>query len=104
MGKLRKWSPAQKFEIALCAIKGDMTIADICQKYQVAPSQVHNWKKQLLEQGLNVFTKNDKAAKAKAIDEERKQNKLYEKIGQLTVERDFLKKSVGSFPHLFDDD
>ena len=65
---------------------------------------MHNWKKQLLEQGANVFTKNDKAAKAKAVEQERKQNKLYEKIGQLTVERDFLKKSASSFPDLFDDD
>lgn len=104
MGKQRKWSAAQKFEIALCTLKGDMTINDICHKYQVSPSQVHNWKKQLLEQGANVFTKNDKAAKAKAVEQERKQNKLYEKIGQLTVERDFLKKSASSFPDLFDDD
>ncbi len=69
-----------------------MTINDICQRYQVAPSQVHNWKKQLVERGSNVFVKNDKAAQSKAMEQERKQNKLYEKIGQLTVERDYLKK------------
>lgn len=104
MKKQRKWSAAQKFEIALCAIKGDMTINDICQRYQISPSQVHSWKKQLIEQGANVFSKNDKEAKAQAIEAEQKQSQLYEKIGQLTVERDFLKKSAGKFPHLFDGD
>ena len=104
MGKKRHWSASQKFEIALCSLKGDMTINEICQRYQVAPSQVHNWKKQLLEQGSNVFAKHDKTAQAKAIEQERKENKLYEKIGQLTVERDFLKKNVGNFPHLFDEE
>lgn len=58
----------------------------------------------LLEQGADVFAKNKKAAKAKALDQERQQKKLYETIGQLTVERDYLKKSVSSFPHLIDDD
>ena len=92
MGKLKKWSAKQKFEIALCALKGDETINAICQRYQVSPSQVHQWKKQLLEQGANVFAKGNKAEKTKAVDQERKQKKLYETIGQLTVERDYLKK------------
>lgn len=104
MGKLKKWSAKQKFEIALCALKGDTTINAICQRYQVAPSQVHQWKKQLLEQGADVFAKNNQAAKAKVLDQERQQKKLYETIGQLTVERDYLKKSVSGFPHLIDDD
>ena len=50
MSQKRKWSPSQKFEIALLALKNETTINDICKKYEVAPCQVHEWKKQLLEQ------------------------------------------------------
>lgn len=97
MGKHKKWSPALKFEIALSAIKGDTTLNDICKRYEVAPSQVKAWKKQLLEQGVNLFTKNGKTADDVTQKLERDQSKLYETIGQLTVERDFLKKVWGKF-------
>jgi transposase len=93
----KKWSPAAKFEIALLALKGETTLNEICTRYQVAPCQVHAWKKQLLEQGAELFTKNTKAVETAAQELERKQGKLYEKIGQLTVERDFLKKSWDKF-------
>ena len=94
MAKDRKWSPSAKFEIVLKAIKGETTLNEICERYQVAPSQVHAWKKQFLEQGQEVFGKKQKNSTIKVLaDQESKQSKLYEKIGQLTVERDFLKKS-----------
>ena len=89
----KKWPDATKFEIALLAIKNDMTINEICKRYSVAPSQVHAWKKQLLDQGAQLFAKGDKTPDKANIDLENKQSQLYEKIGELTVERDFLKKS-----------
>jgi len=92
MARHKKWLPAVKFEIALLALKGETTLSDICKRYEVAPSQVKDWKKQLLEQGASLFVKNDKAAEEATHKLEREQGKLYEKIGQLTVERDFLKK------------
>jgi len=55
MSKNKKWSAAAKFEIALKAIKGETTINDICTRYEVAPCQVHTWKKQLLESGKEFF-------------------------------------------------
>jgi len=51
MSKNKKWSSAAKFETALQEIKNDTSLNDICKKYEVALSQVHAWKKQLLEQG-----------------------------------------------------
>jgi len=91
MSKQRKWSAAAKFEIAL---KGETPINDICTRYQVAPSQVHAWKKIFLEQGEEIFKKQpEKAISKKAAELEKKQTKLYETIGELTVERDFLNKS-----------
>lgn len=102
MSQKKKWSASAKFEIALLAIKGETTLNEICKRYAVAPSQVHVWKKQLLEQGANLFAKNDKVA-GTANELERKQSKLYETIGQLTVERDFLKKSWSKFQRNSDD-
>lgn len=104
MGKHRKWSASQKFEIALMALKNETPINEICKKYEVAPSQVHEWKRQLLEQGENLFVRNDKAQKASAAESEKEKTKLYAKIGQLTVERDFLKKSLSKFPLNLDED
>lgn len=95
MSRNKKWSPAVKFEIALLAIKGETTLNEICKRYEVSPSQVHTWKKELLEQGSSVFAKNDKITGVSVIKLERKQSKLYEKIGKLIIERDFLKKSYG---------
>ena len=94
MDKHKKWSSAIKFEIALLALKGEATLSDICKRYEVAPSQVHAWKKQLIAQGAQLFSKTDKSATVVA-DHERLQRQLYEKVGQLTIERDFLKKSWG---------
>jgi transposase len=65
---------------------------------------VHAWRKQLLEQGANLFAKGEKAERSTTAELERKQSKLYEKIGQLTVERDFLKKSWEKLPGSGDED
>lgn len=54
MAKNKTWTAAAKFEIALLAAKGEVTINEICKKYTVAPSQVHAWKKQLLERCLSM--------------------------------------------------
>jgi transposase len=97
MAKHKKWLPTVKFEIALLALKGEMTLSDLCKRYEVSPSQVKDWKKQLLEQGANLFVKNDKVAQEAADKLERERGQLYEKIGQLTVERDFLKKVWSKF-------
>ena len=91
MAKNKKWSSAAKFEIALLAIKNDTPLNEICKKYEVSPSQVHAWKKQLLEEGGQLFNKADKTSKLIAEHGE-KQRVLYETVGQLTVERDYLKK------------
>ena len=91
MSKNKKWSSAIKFEIALQALKNETPLNEICNKYGVAPSQVHSWKKQLLEQGSQVFNSADKTVKLQAEREETTRV-LYEKVGQLIVERDYLKK------------
>ena len=91
MSKKKQWSSEAKFKIALEAIKGEVTLNELCKKYEVAPSQVHSWKKQLIEQGSKLFNKSNKEAKVRAT-QEAEQQVLYKKIGELTVERDFLKE------------
>ena len=94
MSEKKKWTASAKLEIAILALKGEMTISDICAHYQVAPSQVHMWKQLILKEGVQIFDKSTKYNKKKAANEaERLQSQLYEKIGQLTIERDFLKKN-----------
>jgi len=79
-----------KFKVAIEAIRGDLTIAQIVSKYQMAESLVHKWKKQLLDQGSDVFDqkKADDTAANNDID------KLHAKIGRLTLERDFLEQAL----------
>ena len=93
MSRNKKWSSAIKFEIVLLAIKGEITINEICKRYQVSPSQVHGWKKELLEHGAQLFSRGDKSSNSSVLKLEREQSRLYEKIGKLVIERDFLKKS-----------
>ena len=62
MAKNKKWSSAAKFEIALQAIKNETPLNEICKKIWGFPSQVHAWKKQLLEEGMQLFNKTEKAS------------------------------------------
>ena len=105
MVQKKKWSGKLKLEIGLLALKGDRTINDICQHYQVAPSQVHAWKKLIMDEGAQLFEKQNKSNKTKeSAANERMESQLYEKIGQLTVERDFLKKAWGKLHGSIDKD
>ena len=88
MSRKKHWSSAAKFEIALLAIKGETTINEICKRYEVAPGQVYAWKKQLLEQGVQLFNQADKAAAAQS-EREKVLQELYAKIGQLRLSEIF---------------
>ena len=81
-----------KAKVALAAIKGHQTVNEIASIYSVHPNQVMMWKKQVLEAVPNIFSA--KHAKA-AQDTEALQAQLYQQIGQLKVELDWLKKKAG---------
>ena len=86
-----RYSVEFKMKVALEAIKEQKTANEIAGQYQMHPNQVTKWKKQLLEEGKTIFEQGGKKAKQNGIPEER----LYQQIGQLQVELDWLKKKTG---------
>lgn len=87
--KRRKYSASEKAKIALEAIKGELTLAQISSKYGVHSNQVSSWKKQLLAYLPDAFS-NKKQQEKNIHNAEIAE--LYEQIGRLKVENDFLKK------------
>jgi len=93
MSVIRKRHTQQiKIKVALDAIKGQKTTAEITAKYGVHATQINTWKKQVLEIMPEAFS-----SKRKRSEEEQQNlvDELYKQIGQLSVERDWLKKNVG---------
>ena len=83
-----------KFKVAIEAINGQLTVTEICQKYNVHPSQIHKWKRILKEEGASIFGKDNHANKKSSSAAE--VVSLHAKIGELLVERDFLKKVLSA--------
>jgi transposase len=91
-GKRRRYSAEFKAKVALEAIRGEATIAELVSKHGLHQTLINAWKRQAMDGMAGVF-----AAKAEAAAAEREGEleKLHAKIGQLVVERDFLAKASG---------
>jgi len=87
----RSHSPAFKAKVALAAIKGEKTLADLAQQYDVHPNQITAWKTQLLEGAAGLFGGGGAAETAPAVD----LKVLHAKIGELTLENDFWAGALG---------
>lgn len=89
--KRRNHSPEFKAKVALAAAKGDKTVAELAHKYNLHANQISTWKKELLENAAMIFASENQLGK----DNSEEVDKLHAKIGQLTMENDFLAKMLG---------
>ncbi len=94
--KRRRHSPEFKFRVALAAAKEQQTISQLSSEFGLHPTQISDWKKQLLEKGKTVFQSNGTSNgkhKLQVIQE----SELYEQIGRLKMELEWLKKKSAPF-------
>ena len=90
-GKRTKHSPAFKAKVALAAIGEQETVAELSRRHKVHANQIYKWKRQLLENLQRVFEEENGATG----DGSEREAELLQKIGELTVERDFLSRGLG---------
>jgi putative transposase len=92
--KRKQYSSQFKFKVALEAAKGKKTINEIASEHSVHPNQVRDWKKKLIEEGPTVFGRN----LARQIrEQDARETELYEQIGRLKMELEWLKKKAAQF-------
>lgn len=92
-GKRKSHSAAFKAQVALAAVKGDKTINEVAAQFGVHPTLIHEWKKKLLAGAEAVFASGAKTT----TPGDDKTPELYEQIGRLKVELDWVKKKAATF-------
>jgi transposase len=91
----KQYTNSEKLQVALIAIKGEMTISQISSMYQVHPTQIAHWKKQALEAMGSCFNKQKEVATS--TEDKRLIEDLYRQIGKLSTECEWLKKKSELF-------
>jgi len=86
----RNHSASFKAKVALAAVRGDKTMAELAEQFDVHPNQIQDWRRKLLDQAGQLFDRGSHSPE----DAEHKFKELHAKIGQLTMERDFLEQGL----------
>ena len=89
--KRKQYSPQFKAKVAIEAIRGQKTTAELASQYEIHPTMINNWKRDLLDKASELFD-NGKTTNQVQAETQAQIDELYRQIGQLTVERDFLAK------------
>jgi transposase len=96
MTKRKIHKPEFKARVALEALKGEQTVSELASRFGVHPTMIHQWKKALLEGASDIFQRGRASAEPEADPARIKD--LHAKIGELTVERDFLDQGLRQLP------
>jgi len=88
----KKFDAAFKAKVALESLRENMTVSDLAKRHGVHPNQIYSWKKQAVDNLASLFARGAGGSGEGEEAREREASQLYAKIGQLTVERDFLAK------------
>lgn len=98
MGKTpRTFTPQEKSQVALAAIKGEKTLGQISSDFQVHTTQIKQWKNQAIEHLPEAFKDHVKQQKKQELHYQQEKDNLYKIIGQRDTELDFLKKKMSMF-------
>ena len=95
MPKRKRLTASQKAQIVLEALREDKSVALIASENNMHPTQIHKWKKQALEDFVDLFEDEHKGERAKEVEHEKRIDELYAEIGRLSAQLSWLKKKSG---------